>query len=307
VTEIRSEKDSAISNKATAIAKLPTHLRRHILPSDNPFVTDVDSMIEQLNALGRKLAPQHRWSFRTSEAFIAEATELAATAKSALPVNSLYWRDQMGNWEAYAVMNTLRVIDLARSCVWALARNDSVCACLLARSALETSVAFVDAARTVHATINGPSNQCKEGILDASVNLRTTFVTSKDLEEYSLKTIFASRMAENEAIYNATNIMTIINRISKSPGQDFILKTYEILCEAAHPNLLGRMLYVQNIEPDIIEGSEIRLLSAGNGVAWPLLAKAVVAGLSWASGTQVSAFHLMAATIDSINDRLRTA
>jgi hypothetical protein len=41
-------------------------------------------------------------------------------------VNLLYWRDQLGNWEAYSLMNTFRVIDLARSCVWVLGREDTV-------------------------------------------------------------------------------------------------------------------------------------------------------------------------------------
>ena len=56
--------------------------------------------------------------------------ELAA-ATNLIAVNGLYWRDQLGNWEAYSLMNTLRVIDLARSCVWALARQDAVCASLV--------------------------------------------------------------------------------------------------------------------------------------------------------------------------------
>jgi hypothetical protein len=35
----------------------------------------------------------------------------------------LYWKDQLANWEAYSILNTLRLVDLARSCIWALARH----------------------------------------------------------------------------------------------------------------------------------------------------------------------------------------
>jgi hypothetical protein len=155
----------------------------------------------------------------------AEMAEITAAATDLIAVNALYWRDQLGNWEAYSLMNTLRVTDLARSCVWALARQDAVCASLLARSALETAAAFVDTARTVSATISGPTRDRKSSaILDPAVDLRTTVVVNKELEQHSLKTIFASRLPESETIYNPTNIVTIITRISKTQAQEFVLR-----------------------------------------------------------------------------------
>jgi hypothetical protein len=75
----------------------------------------------------------------------------------------LYWKDQLANWEAYSILNTLRLVDLARSCIWALARQEAVCASIVARSALETAAAFVDAARTVTATITGPPDERRAG------------------------------------------------------------------------------------------------------------------------------------------------
>ena len=205
-------------------------------------------------------------------------------------------------------MNTLRITDLARSCVWALAREDAVCASLLARSALETAAAFVDAARTASATIIGKPKDGKPGcILDPDVDLRTTFVGSQELELYSLKTIFASRLPESETIYNPTNIVTIITRISKIPQQEFVLSTYEILCEAAHPNMLGRMLYLHKSEPGPRKGNELRILGPGNGPTWQLLAEAIVAALSWACATLTSAFALMAETIETVMARPRSS
>ncbi|MGH9808703.1 MAG: hypothetical protein ACRD9W_15910, partial [Terriglobia bacterium] len=190
--------------------------------------------------------------------------EIAATATNAFPMNALYWRDQLGNWEAYSFMNTLRVIDLARSCVWALTREDAVFASLLARSALETAAAFVDAARTVSATIMGPTSEEKPGpILDPAIDLRMNCVISKELELYSLKTIFASKLPESETIYTPTNILTVITRISKVQAQEFALSTYGVLCEAAHPNMLGRMLYLHGSEAGPWKGNELRTLGPG--------------------------------------------
>ncbi len=247
---------------------------------------------------------RYGWRYRTAESFKAEFEEITSTATNALPANALYWRDQFGNWEAYTLMNTWRVIDLVRSCVWAFAREDVVCASLLARSALETAAAFVDAARTVSATISGVTKAHPGTILDPAIDLRNTIVTSEELEQYSLKTIFASRLPESETIYSPTNILTIITRISKIRAQDFVLPTYGILCEAAHPNMLGRALYIHGSEPGQRPGNELRTLSPGNRPAPHFLAESIVAALSWACATQVSASRLMSETIGAAVARL---
>ena len=296
------------SSKVAPIPRVPKEVLRRIPPSDNPFVTDINGMIAQLNALGEKLPRRYGWRYRTAEGMRAEAAEIATTATDCLAFNVLYWRDQLSNWEAYTLMNSLRVIDLARSCVWALAREDAVCASLLARSALETAAAFVDASRTVTATICGKGTKQTPGtILDPPTDLRKTAVVSEELELYSLKTIFASRLPESETIYNPTNIVTIITRISKIQAQEFVLPTYGVLCEAAHPNMLGRALYLHGSEPGQWEGNELRTLGPGNGPAWHFLAGAIVAALSWSCATQVSAFNLITGTISAAMDRLKLA
>lgn len=292
--------------KPDVIGPIPEDVLRRVLPSENQFVTHANEMLDRLDALRRKMRKEYGWRFRTAEAFTVEMAQVKSSAVDALPINSFYWRDQLGNWEAYAVMNTLRVIDLARSCVWSLGRRDIVCASLLSRSALETAVAFVDASRTVSATLVGTDKKGNTStVLDPALDLRDTVVTCEELEHYSLKTIFASRLPDADAIYNPTNIVTIITRIAKSPGQEFLNPTYGVLCEAAHPNLLGRALYFQRSEGSPREGNTLITISAGNGPSWPSLAGSIVAALSWACAAQVSAFELMAQTIGLAMSRLR--
>lgn len=166
-------------NNADPIAHVPREILRRVPPSDNPFVTDANGMIGGLNDLSRTLPRRYGWRYRTAEGLKAEMAEITTTATDGLPMNVLYWRDQLGNWEAYSLMNTWRVIGLARSCVWALAREDALCAALLARSALETAAAFVDTARTVSATISGPTKEQKSSaILDPAIDLRRNIVES---------------------------------------------------------------------------------------------------------------------------------
>lgn len=284
------------------IPRVPKEVMRRILPSENPFVTDADGMVARLNALSRKLPRRYGWRYRTVDGMRNEVEQVTATAADALPLNELYWRDHLGNWEAYSLMNTFRVIDLARSCVWSVARRDVLCASLLARSALETAVS-----RTVSATISGTISDKADTSPDQTIDLRNRVVVNEELEQYSLKTIFASRLPESETIYNPTNIVTIITRISKIRGQEFILSTYGVLCEAAHPNLLGRTLYVHGSEPGPWDGNELRTIGSGNGPTEEFLAASIVAALSWACATQVSAFELMAQTIGSAVSWLNAA
>jgi hypothetical protein len=292
------------ASNTDSIPTLPKDVLRLILPSENPFVADVDYMIGLLNALSQELPRRYGWRYRTAEAFRAEKDEISAAATDVLPINRLYWKDQLGNWEAYSIMNTLRVIDLARSCVGALARHEAVCASLLARSVLENAAAFIDAARTVSATITGAAERKARAILDPAVDLRRTGVESEELERYSLKIIFASRLPESETIYNPTRIGKIIKRVSKVRAQEFVLATYEVLCEAAHPNLLGRTLYIHAAEKGPWKGNELRIIGPGNGPAWSILVESIVAALSWGCGTQVSAFRLMSNTIGMVMARL---
>jgi hypothetical protein len=282
------------------IPQVPREVLRRILPSENPFVTNVNEKIGVLNVVSAKLPHQYRWRFRTAEAMTSELAQIARG--DCLAVNLLYWRDQLGNWEAYSLMNTFRVIDLARSCVWALGREDTVCASLLARAGLETAAAFLDVARVVAGAIEGGP------LLDPTVDLGGNIVISEELEQFSLKTIFAVRLPEFEKIYSPTNILTIITRVSELiQGEEFVLSTYEILCEVAHPNMLGRYLYWHGSEPGPREGNEVRVIGPGNGPVSHSLAAHIVAALSWACHNQAVAVGLMHQTIGKAAIRLNAA
>ena len=283
------------------VPALPREIWEALLPSENPFVAQANQMIGQLNELGNRLPRRYGWRFRTVAAFQAEQARVAKTSTDALPLNALYWRDMLATCEAYALMSIWRMIDIARGGIWALVRQDLVCAALLARSALESGAQFVDAARTISATIGDPLDRTNpHNILDATTDLRRSVLLCKPLEEYLLKTVFASRLPNAEDFYRPTNIVTIIQRISKSPGQEFVLPTYETLCEVAHPNFLGRSLYVLDVEPGQHEGEEVRTIGPGIGPTAPRIVAPTVAGLAWACGTQVSAFKLMSDTIQAM-------
>jgi hypothetical protein len=282
------------STDSALIPNLPNALRASVAGSANWFVLNIGDMIAQLNALGAKLPKKYGWRYRTVEAFTAELNELAEAKNSVFECNKLYWKDALGICEAYSLMTTWRTIGLARSCVWALAREDNLCAALLARASLETAAQFVDATRTINGTI------CDSGMLDPSADMRRNVYASKPFEEYLLKTVFASRLPDSEKIYEAINIVTIVKRIAKSPGQEFVLPTYELLCEIAHPNFLGRSVYLLEVRPGPRPGHEIHTIGLGQGSTSAKFSEPIIAALSWACGTQVTAFALMSDTIKAV-------
>jgi len=97
-------------------------------------------------------------------------------------------------------MTTWRVVELACSCVWALARRDPLCAALMARSALEGTARYADFARQMNGTLEGVPG----------VDLWKDHLVSTDFEKLLVKTIFSLKMSDAEEIYKPTNVLTIL-------------------------------------------------------------------------------------------------
>jgi hypothetical protein len=290
------------------IPELPYVIAQRLKNSVDPWVTNAARNTRYLNVLCTKIPKEYTWRFRTVEAFHAELMELAATSRDVLEANRLYWRDQLGCCEAYGILSTWRTVDLARTCIWALARNDVVGGALMARSALENSAQLVDTCRSISATLVGETEELRTGkFLDPSVDFRKNIVMSQDFEDLLLRTLFATRLPGSEEFYKATNIVTIISRISKSPSQETVLKTYEILCEVAHPNFLGKSIYLQRAVPGKRPGDEWRIIGQGAGPSSLPIVEATVSALSWSCGTNVSAFELLSETVKAVLTKLYSA
>ena len=95
----------------------------------------------------------------------------------------------------------------------------------------------------------------------------------------SLKTLWASRLEDVEAFYNPTNIVTIIGHITKKvPYQEDVGDCYSLLCEVAHPNMLGRSLFLS-------EEDGRTVISRKRGPSATVIERASLLALSWAAGT----------------------
>ena len=258
------------------------------------YIETVNQNIRSFNKLVGMLPTTYRWHFRTVEAFRTEMKNLEKRRASPGMINRFYWTDALGSCQAYTVMSVWRMVELSRSTVYALRKKDSVAAAIIARSAMENVAQYLDTARTIAATFDR-MNSC-----DFSQHV----ITSKDIEELILKTVFASRLKDSEDYYKPINIVTIINRISKIQTQNRVLEQYSKLCEVTHPNFLGRSVYLSSMEPGTREGDEIREISLSQGPSSFQITSTTIWVLSWAMATQVSSADLMQSSLKSLWSRL---
>lgn len=132
--------------------------------------------------------------------------------------------------------------------------------------------------RTVSATLE------KASAFDFKVNL----VGSEELERFLIKVMFASRQEATEEIHKPTNILTLISKIAKIRGQEWIRSRYETLSEIVHPNFMSRSLYVSMAE--FRNDIEMRTVSPAQLNVSREVVEAIVSLMSWAVATHVTSF-----------------
>lgn len=105
-----------------------------------------------------------------------------------------------------------------------------------------------------------------------------------------LKTVFASRLPGDEQIYQTINIKTIIEKhAGKIKDQEYIIPTYDVLCEVAHQNFIGRSIYIVDISENDHAGDRTYMLALNHGARTAMIEAVVVRALSWASMTHTTA------------------
>ena len=307
-------KPGSSKSSVVQIPPVPKTLEHVISRSTDPWIKSLHAGIKNLNDFSAHLPHKYVWRFKNVEAFNAEVAEALTTATDMLPVNQIYWRDVLANCEAFSLLTTWRTVDAARSCSWALARGDLLGAVLLARSALENVVQYVDGVRQISATITGASNSAEsKGVLDRAIDIKMNAVSSTELEEYLLKTIFGTRLPGTEDFYQSFNVVGIIKRVAKVPHQGRVAEIYDLLSEVAHPNFNGRAFHIQEGKPGRRPGEHLRTIGPGYGPSAGSMTEAILWALSWSCHTNITAFQLMSQTIKTtaarfeIKSTVRTA
>lgn len=291
------KKNSEKTNKfqRSVVPQVPSRILDELFAS-NIWIGRVNESILEFNNWLVRIPEKYHWRFKTSEAFTAEVNELRLEGPSFQKLNSIYWVDSLKNLEAYTIMSTWRSAELLKGAVTSLVEGKTIISAILTRSALETVVQFVDVARKVAPTI-------REALKH---DFSSEIIVPQELEELILKSVFSSRLPGGEEHSIPTNILTIISRAAKVQGQEDLSDHYAKLCEATHPNFLGRSVYVTDIQQGGRPGDELRTLSRDHGPTASDIAASAVWGISWSAATQVSSALLMQNSIAVVIDRLKT-
>jgi hypothetical protein len=243
----------------------------------NWWVSQFNENISVLDKLAGNLPRSLNWRQRTVAQLKTETDHLYALCRP-LEAYKLAWRDMLDQIQAFGLLSTWRLMELASSAIWALRRNDPLCAAIMARAALETAAAYA-----------WFQSRTRPGI-DAVIGKDQFVVDFEQLETEILKTLWASRLEDVEAFYSPTNIVTIIGHIAKKvPEQEDVGACYGVLCEVAHPNMLGRSLFLS-------EQAGVTVISRKRGPSATVIEHASLLALSWAAGTLPRSLTAMQAT-----------
>ena len=291
---MKTEKEPSQETETVFVPKIPNRYLKS-WEVENDWVVRVNHNISEFNRWMSYVPVEYKWHFKSLEAFQRQVDRLREADSSTLEFNNAYWTDTLHNCQAYTVMSVWKMVELSRSTAHAVIRGDFVVAAILGRAALENAVQYCDAARTISATLEKITTK----------DLKQSVLVSEDLERLILKTVFASRLPETEDYYNATNIMTVIQRISKVAEQGEVLKKYSYLCEIAHPNWLGRSVYIVDSVSE--DDTEIRRISMRAGPGGLEILGNTLWALSWAIAAQMSAGNLLQGSLVELHKKIEKA
>jgi hypothetical protein len=264
-------------SKPSFVPPIEKYLLAQLRDPSNWFLEITKENIDWFNRVLDSVPRKYKWEFLNVEAFhhlVKSLEEKLPEEIAARDLYRLFWKDILGQIEAFSVMTAWRLGEIARSAVWAIRRNDVVCAAVMSRAALETAAAYAWFQTEIRPALD------KIGTEDVPI------LMTKDLEEKLLKVIYASSLEDSEAFYRPERIGRIIDKIATQiPHQEIIKGTYFMLCQVAHPNWAGRSIYITHREPGRMSGHEFRTISSTHGSDAIVVLRSSITALSWATGT----------------------
>lgn len=277
-------------------------MTKHIYPDwliaycqahDDPLIKASEEMVLYLLEIDEKLPDEYGWKFSSEESLKTQLGEASADYRER---NSIYWEDQARNIEAYSVMTLWRGAELVRSCLHGINEKEVVAPAISARSLLELSTVFLLNANSLSATFG------------ALVFPKNTLVASTEVEALVVKMIWGTRYGDPEPHVMQTNIMTSLQRLSKSPKAAELMPTYNFLCDIAHPSFIGNTSYWSHIESIYPDRSERRILSrlSNRQFNTEIFDKTIWA-LGWSSACIRNGFEIMAAANRSLFKKLKAS
>nr|WP_256837280.1 hypothetical protein [Pseudomonas oleovorans] len=259
---------------------------------EDPFVRESEAMVRHCLDLDEKVPNEYGWKFSGKESLEKQISEVASYQE----VNSIFWKDQARNVEAYALMTYWRGVELIKSCLSGINAREVIAPAISARSLLELSTVFLLNSNNLHKTF---------GELSFPEN---TIVTSSEVEALVVKMIWGTRYGEPEPYLTQTNIMTSLQRLSKNPKATELMPNYEFLCDIAHPSFIGNTSYWSHVDSVYPDGSEKRVMSRLSSREFNTeITDKTIWALAWSSACIRNAFEIMSDANRVLLGKLKTS
>lgn len=244
----------------------------------DPIVKESQELLRHCLSIDGFIPNEYAWRYSSVESLKKQLE----SAKGYKGFNSVYWKDQARNIEAYAVMTLWRGLELIKSCLRGLNEKETINPAILARSLLELSACFLLNANDIEKTF------------EAIEFPKSTLVSSEAVEEMVVKMIWGTRYGNPADHLKQKNILTSLQRLSKNPNASKLMPTYEFLCDVAHPSFIGNTAYWSHVEQEYEDGSEKRIISRLSSREFndEIIGNTVWA-LAWSSSCIRNSFEIM--------------
>ncbi|GAC1702740.1 MAG: hypothetical protein NVS9B4_08790 [Candidatus Acidiferrum sp.] len=207
-------------------------------------------------------------------------------------MNALYWRDVASQSKAYVLSLSWRILELIEHAIIALQADGVLAPAILSRSLVELTTTFI---------VNG--SRIRLAVEVASKRWDKEMVACEELESILNKALYGTRQVEKDDYRSQTNILSFIEKLSKNEGFERVLDQYNLLCEVAHPNVVGNARFWSDKPEADADGTTLRELNPnpGNTQICLRLLDVTLWSIAWSAANAMNGFAIIDSQIGIIS------
>lgn len=241
-------------------------------------------MINSFFDLEKLMPDEYGWRYYDVEAFDKLIYQVNQTPAQ---INIIYWRDVFRTLEAYSAITCFRANEILRTAIRSLNNHEIVPAAILTRSLLELAATMIE-----------NSNLFLLKIRQLPEKESGFIIGNEEFEKLLLKVVWGTRLGKDIPEHlKQKNILTTLQKLSKSPNAKELFGKYEFLCELAHPNWLGNARFFSEESKQNSDGSlTIVVKKKGFSSLRPDIIENIIWGQAWSAASVRTGYHILQET-----------
>lgn len=254
---------------------------------------------EMFPIVSARMPADYIWKFRSTR-FLTEQISAAMKGKaSPEEINKIYWTDFRENLSAVREIFNRRYLPLFTSSIELINKLDILSSACVARSAFELSMWSLYHTSVIKNTIND---------LISNPDISGKIVSASSLKELIVKLIWGTNIIKdkNDERKQLNIIRKCFEPLAKhakdKTGEEYIEKTYDILCDIVHPNVIGNYLFILKSaeERNAMQEITVSMHQLGNASMTSILS--ICGALSWSC----QAMTLMNDNLDNADKAIKS-